>query len=146
MRFYAVILAYAVAIATIVGAGAAAIGDLQQAGARQQRELDASIDQIVQAHNERKALAGKPDEAKVASQTVGAAPQGSPLTRSEAVPQPPPRKSEPAVELNTREVRVAAAKPRRHEGRVRTARRHYVPFNFLSLPKFAGFNLFGLKN
>lgn len=150
MRLVAAGFAYTTAVMVIFAVGAAAIGDLHSAGAKQKRELDAAIDQIVEQHKERRALMAKADtsERHAAAETTGsAAREGkSPAARSTA------RRTMLALEENNPEAKAgdqkseAEAKTQKRQRQVRSAsgRQHFLPFGFASLPKFTAYTLLGL--
>ncbi len=151
MRFVAAGVVYAAAIAVVVGAGAVAVGDFTGASARQRRELDAAIDQIVEQHNERKALMAKP-----APSVAGASEATGSVGREKVVQAGTKetagggahagRHATLALDQGTAEpvARAGAAKGKKRE--VHRARKHYLPFNFATLPKFTAYTLFGLKD
>jgi hypothetical protein len=136
---------YGLAISAVVGVGVVAIGDFNGASAKQRRELDAAIDQIVDQHNERKALiarSGPPVAAMAAAETTGSlARRGK---TADTVSHAEERHSTLALDQGPIEPPKATAKGRKREARAR-GHRHFLPFSFASLPKFTAYTLFGLR-
>jgi len=149
-------LAYVAAVLLIVAVGVTAIGDLRSAAAKQKRELDASIDQIVEQHKERKALVAKADTSGAgeprlaAAQTTGSGKTGEPAKAA----HPAARKSTLALEENYPEAKSAEVrspaevKSPKKQRQVRTgsSRQHFLPSGFASLPKFTAYSLLGLHD
>jgi hypothetical protein len=147
MRNSGICAAYAITVAAIFGMGATAIGDVRKRAVREDRDLDAAINRIIEQKKEQRAQALAANAAVPAKGSV-TAPQTTGFGASQIAVRDPavlpkPRPAEP-VHLEERK-KIARAHPNvRHRSR-NPHGLHFIPAAFASLPKFTAYTLLGFR-